>query len=97
LSATGNLCGPYTPRGPEKRDHIGWRGIVLLKRADGTDRNSPRDLPGYDGRGASKALLLAIERAAASPTCGSGRLYALHSMALEMVEREQAREHMEVA
>jgi hypothetical protein len=92
LSAVGDLCGPYTPRGPEKRDHVGWRGIVLLRRADGTDRNSPRDMPQYDGRGASKALLHAIDRAAASPTCGSGRLYALHSMALEMVEREQARE-----
>jgi hypothetical protein len=77
-------------------DHFPY--VILRLSDDGSLINdAPRDMPGYDGRGASKALLLAIERAAASPTCGSGRLYALHSMALEMVEREQAREHMEVA
>ena len=95
MSAAGNLCGPYTPRGPEKRGHVGWRGIVLLKRADGTDHNSPRDFKSYDGRGASKALLLACDRAIKaqddSRPCGH-RAFVLDAMALEQVEREQARE-----
>jgi hypothetical protein len=86
-------------------EHTPPRRIVLLKRADGTDRNSPRDMPQYDGRGASKALLLAIDRARVA--CRDvlardhddedirhlrERLLRLNQLALEQVEREQARE-----
>lgn len=79
------------------RERAPNRFIVVLKRADGTDRNSPRDMPGYDGRGASKALLLAIARVRNK---GGERALVLNELAIDedgLVEREQAREGMVVA
>ena len=94
-------CSPYERLdGVTPAEHP-YRRIVLIKRADGTDRNSPRDFRSYDGRGASKALLLAIDRASAqmqaahdrgdiSARIDSGeRALRLHEMALCQVEREQ--------
>jgi hypothetical protein len=53
----------YEPRGGQ----LGCmsRSIVLLKRYK-PDGDAPRDLPGYDGKGASKALWLATARAYAA-------------------------------
>jgi hypothetical protein len=77
-------------------DHFPY--VILRLSDDGSLINdAPREMPRYDGKGASKALLHAIERAKSSATCGSGRLYALHTMALEQVEREQAREQERVS
>lgn len=69
------------------------RSIVLLKRYK-PDGDAHRDFKSYDGRGASKALLLAIDRQSHR---GTNRALRLHEMALEQVEREQAREGMVVA
>jgi hypothetical protein len=66
------------------------RRIVLLRRSNGSRvLNTARELPGYDGRGASKALLLASERLRDQRGM---RALRLNKMALEQVEREQARE-----
>ena len=68
--------------------------LILLRLSNGSrvlDR--PRDFRSYDGRGASKALMLAIGRVR---NRGAGWLDArelhLQLMALEQIEREQARE-----
>lgn len=77
--------------------------LILLRLSNGSrvlDR--PRDFRSYDGRGASKALMLAIERTGAALSAASDqgkptielheRSMRLHNMALSQIEREQARE-----
>lgn len=64
--------------------------LILLRLSNGSrvlDR--PRDFRSYDGRGASKALMLAIGRVRWQM---STRALHLHDMALSQIEREQARE-----
>jgi hypothetical protein len=50
----------YEPRGGQ----LGCmsRSIILLKRYK-PNGDAPREMPGYDGRGASKALIIALARA----------------------------------
>lgn len=73
------------------------RSIILLKRYK-PDGDAPRDFKSYDGRGASKALLLAAARSADGARIMAGdRAITLELMAVEQVEREQAREGMVVA
>ncbi len=52
-------CSPYA-RKTDRR--AACRAITLLRRSDGTDANSPRDLPGNDGQSAKKALAIAARR-----------------------------------
>lgn len=64
--------------------------LILLRSSNGArllDR--PRDLPGYEGRGASTALLLAIDRLRDRR---GERALTLHLMAIQQVGREQRRE-----
>ncbi len=81
------ICSPYR-RLTTDIEHTPPRRIVLLRRSDGTDRNSPRDMPQYDGRGASTALLLACDRLRDKR---GDRALVLDEMAAKQVEREQMR------
>lgn len=64
--------------------------LILLRLSNGSRvLDAPRDLRSYDGRGASKALMLATDRQSHQLT---HRALRLHDMALSQIEREQARE-----
>lgn len=68
------------------------RGLVVLKRYK-PHGDAPRDFRSYDGRGASKALLLACARV--DHIDQWPRAITLELMALDQVEREQARDAKE--